>query len=122
MIVVAKSEYRPDSVAVALRAGSVNTITLMLVAQAVSVEAMIVTATRGERRVEDTPRRVAKWSWECGAYAKKAVACRHGPHDRRAVWLRPDCDAQQGILGLGQQAELGRCAGIKVDGIEHGLA
>mgnify|MGYP000656802424 CR=1 FL=1 len=79
MIVAAKSGYRPDFVAVALRAGSVNTITLMLIAQAVSVEAMIVTATRGERRVEDTPRQVAKGSCECGAYTKKAVACRHGP-------------------------------------------
>lgn len=122
MIVAAKSGYRPYSVAVALRAGSVNTITLMLIAQAVSVEAMIVTATRGERRVEDTPRRVAKGSCECGAYTKRAMACRHGPHNCRAVWLRPDRDAQQGILGLGQQAELGRCAGIKVNGIEHGLA
>ena len=52
MIVAAKSGYRPDSVAVALRAGSVNTITLMLIAQAVSVEAMIVT----ERVVSDESR------------------------------------------------------------------
>ena len=58
MIVAAKIGYRPDSVAVALRAGPVNTITLTLIAQAVSVEAMIVSATRGERRVEDAPRRV----------------------------------------------------------------
>ena len=74
MIVAAKSGYRPYSVAVALRAGSVNTITLMLIAQAVSVEAMIVTAMRDERRVEDTPRQVAKGSCECGAYTKRAMA------------------------------------------------
>ncbi len=58
MIVAAKLGYRPDSVAVALRAGADTTITLTLIAQPVSVDAVIVTATRSERRVEDTPLRV----------------------------------------------------------------
>ena len=58
MIVAAKLGFRPDSVAVTLRTGTDTTITLTLSAQPVSVEAVIVTATRGERRVEDTPLRV----------------------------------------------------------------
>ena len=58
MIVAAKLGFRPDSVAVTLRTGTDTTITLTLIAQPVSVEAVIVTATRGERRVEDTPLRV----------------------------------------------------------------
>lgn len=58
MIVAAKLGYRPDSVAVVLRTGTDTTITLTLIARAVSVEAVVVTATRGERRVEDTPLRV----------------------------------------------------------------
>jgi outer membrane receptor for ferrienterochelin and colicins len=58
MIVAAKLGYRPDSVAVTLRSGTDTAITLTLIAQAVNVEAVLVTATRSERRVEDTPLRV----------------------------------------------------------------
>ncbi|MDZ7630193.1 MAG: TonB-dependent receptor [Gemmatimonadaceae bacterium] len=59
MIVAAKLGYLPDSVAVVVRAGGPDTaITLTLLARAMSVEAVLVTATRSERRVEDTPLRV----------------------------------------------------------------
>jgi outer membrane receptor for ferrienterochelin and colicins len=58
VIVAAKLGFRPDSVAVALRSGQDTAITLTLIAQPVSVEAVMVTATRSERRVEDTPLRV----------------------------------------------------------------
>lgn len=58
VIVATKIGYRPDSATVTLRAGLDTTVTITLIAQAVDVGAVIVTATRGERRVEDTPIRV----------------------------------------------------------------
>lgn len=57
-ISASKLGYRPDSSAVMLRAGSDTSITLVLQAERVEVEGVIVTSTRGERRVEDTPLRV----------------------------------------------------------------
>ncbi|MEO7713534.1 MAG: TonB-dependent receptor [Gemmatimonadaceae bacterium] len=50
--------FRPDSVLLALRAGMDSTVSLMLVEQATELEGMVVSATRSERRVEDTPLRV----------------------------------------------------------------
>jgi iron complex outermembrane receptor protein len=58
MIVATKLGYRPDSVSLTVRAGADAAVTIALIAQAVDVSAVIVTATRGERRVEDTPIRV----------------------------------------------------------------
>lgn len=58
VLVATKLGYRPDSLALIVRAGADTTITITLIAQAVDVNAVIVTATRGERRVEDTPLRV----------------------------------------------------------------
>ncbi len=57
-IIASKLGYRPDSVQVTLRAGVDTTVTITLLAQPTDVNAVIVTATRGERRVEDTPLRV----------------------------------------------------------------
>ncbi len=58
VISASKLGYRTDSVAVLLRANGDTTITIALVAERVEVQGVIVTATRGERRVEDTPLRV----------------------------------------------------------------
>lgn len=54
MIVATKLGYRPDSVSLSVRAGADTTVTITLIAQAVDVSAVIVAATRGERRVEGT--------------------------------------------------------------------
>lgn len=53
-----KLGYRTDSALVMVRAGGDTTITIVLLAERVEVQGVIVTATRGERRVEDTPLRV----------------------------------------------------------------
>jgi iron complex outermembrane receptor protein len=58
VIVATKIGHRPDSTMVTLRAGVDTSVTLTLIVQAVDAEVVIVTATRGERRVEDTPLRV----------------------------------------------------------------
>lgn len=58
VIVVARLGHRPDSVSLVLRAGADTTVRLVLHTQAAEVGAVVVTATRGERRVEDTPLRV----------------------------------------------------------------
>ncbi len=58
MIIATKLGYRPDSMSLSVRTGADTTITLTLTPQAVDVSAVFVTATRGERRVEDTPIRV----------------------------------------------------------------
>lgn len=58
VIVATRIGYRPDSATISVRAGADTTIVLTLIAQPVDAEAVIVTATRGERRVEDTPLRV----------------------------------------------------------------
>ncbi len=57
-IVATRIGYRPDSITITLRAGADTTVTLILIAQPVHADAVIVTSTRGERRVEDTPLRV----------------------------------------------------------------
>ncbi len=57
-IVATRIGNRPDSATISVRPGLDTTIVLTLLEQAVDAEAVIVTATRGERRVEDTPLRV----------------------------------------------------------------
>ena len=57
-LVASKLGLRPDSVRLTLRAGADTSITIMLEAQVAQVEAVIVSATRSERRVEDVPLRV----------------------------------------------------------------
>lgn len=57
-LVASKLGLRPDSVRVTLRAGADTSVTLTLEVQVAQVEAVIVSATRSERRVEDVPLRV----------------------------------------------------------------
>ena len=57
-VIAAKLGLRPDSVAVTLRVGGDTAIALVLVEQAAELEGVVVSATRSERRVEDTPLRV----------------------------------------------------------------
>ena len=57
-VVAARIGFRPDSLVVVLRAGADTAVTLALREQAAELEAIVVGATRGERRVEDTPLRV----------------------------------------------------------------
>ncbi|MDQ8153086.1 MAG: TonB-dependent receptor [Gemmatimonadota bacterium] len=57
-LVVSKLGYRPDSLRLTLRAGADTTVLLSLTAQIAQVEAVVVSATRSERRVEDVPLRV----------------------------------------------------------------
>ena len=49
---------RPDSLRLALRAGQDTAVVIELEEQSAELETIVVTATRGERRVEDTPLRV----------------------------------------------------------------
>ncbi len=56
--VATKLGLRTDSVHLTLRAGVDTAITISLATQAVQVEAVVVSATRSERRVEDVPLRV----------------------------------------------------------------
>ena len=61
-LVVQRLNLRPDTLRLALRAGQDTSLVVSLAAwsaqPAAEVEAVVVTATRGERRVEDTPLRV----------------------------------------------------------------
>lgn len=57
-IVATRIGFRPDSVFVTVRAGADTSITIALVAQTTEIEGVVVNATRGKRRVEDTPLRV----------------------------------------------------------------
>ncbi|MES2524826.1 MAG: TonB-dependent receptor plug domain-containing protein, partial [Gemmatimonadota bacterium] len=57
-LVATRIGYAPDSARLTLRAGIDTTITIVLVRRAADMDAVIVSATRGERRVEDTPIRV----------------------------------------------------------------
>lgn len=57
-VVAARIGFRPDSVVLALRAGADTTVTIVLEAHAAAIDAVVVSATRGERRVEDVPLRV----------------------------------------------------------------
>lgn len=57
-IVAAMIGYRPESTVVVLRPGADTTVVIMLAQQVAEVEAVVVSATRSERRVEDVPLRV----------------------------------------------------------------
>ena len=57
-IVATRIGFRPDSLVVTVRAGADTSITIALVAQSAEIEGVVVSATRSERRVEDTPLRV----------------------------------------------------------------
>ena len=54
----ARLGLRPDSLRLTLRAGQDTAVVIELEEQEAELEAIVVTATRGERRVEDTPLRV----------------------------------------------------------------
>lgn len=56
--VATKIGLRPDSVRLTLRTGADTSITIALETQVTQVDAVIVSATRSERRVEDVPLRV----------------------------------------------------------------
>lgn len=58
VIAVAKLGFRPDSVVLMVRAGIDTTVTIALGERLEEVSAIMVSATRSERRVEDTPLRV----------------------------------------------------------------
>jgi outer membrane receptor for ferrienterochelin and colicins len=57
-VIAAKLGFRPDTVAITLSPGADTAVALVLVEQAAEIESVVVSATRGERRVEDTPLRV----------------------------------------------------------------
>jgi len=57
-VVATKLGHRPDSIVLVVRVGVDTTVTIVLPERAVDVGAVIISATRGERRVEDTPIRV----------------------------------------------------------------
>lgn len=57
-VVATRIGFRPDSLPLAVRRGADTTITLRLEEQIAAVDAIIVSATRSERRVEDVPLRV----------------------------------------------------------------
>src|SRR5688572_8312903 len=54
-LVVTRLGVRPDTLRLALRAGQDTTVTVELEEAEGEVEAVVVSATRSERRVEDTP-------------------------------------------------------------------
>lgn len=57
-VIVTRLGFQPDSIDLTLRAGRDTTITIVLVSRPAELEGVVVSATRGERRVEDTPLRV----------------------------------------------------------------
>lgn len=57
-IVTTRLGYRPDTMRLTLRVAQDTSVVVRLVAQHAEIEAVVVSATRGERRVEDTPIRV----------------------------------------------------------------
>ena len=57
-VIASRPGFRPDSATLALRAGADTTIALALVESAAALERVVVSATRSERRVEDTPLRI----------------------------------------------------------------
>ena len=57
-IIATRIGFRPDTTRLTLRARQDTTITVQLAEHAASLEEMVVTSTRGERRVDDTPLRV----------------------------------------------------------------
>ena len=57
-VIASRPGFRPDSVQLSLRDGVDTTIALVLLEEAASLERVVVSAARGERRVEDTPLRI----------------------------------------------------------------
>ncbi|HUQ45363.1 MAG TPA: TonB-dependent receptor [Gemmatimonadaceae bacterium] len=57
-IIATRIGFRPDSVFIFLRTRADTEISIALVAQTTEIEGVVVSATRGERRVQDTPLRV----------------------------------------------------------------
>ena len=57
-LVISRLGVRPDSLTLTLRAGMDTSIVVQLAEVGAALEAVVVSATRGERRVEDTPLRV----------------------------------------------------------------
>ena len=57
-IITTRIGFRPDTTHLTLRARQDTAITVRLAEHAAALEGMVVTSTRGERRVEDTPLRV----------------------------------------------------------------
>ncbi len=57
-IITTRIGFRPDTTRLTLRARQDTTITVLLAEHAAALEGMVVTSTRSERRVEDTPLRV----------------------------------------------------------------
>lgn len=57
-VVVSRLGYRPDTVAIALRAGMDTSVTAELVEQAATLSDVVVTTTRAERRLQEEPLRV----------------------------------------------------------------
>lgn len=57
-LVIQRVGFEPDTVRLVLRAGSDTTVTVALHERSERLEGVVVTATRGERRVEDEPTRV----------------------------------------------------------------
>ena len=57
-IITARIGFRPDTTRLTLRAGQDTAIVVRLAEQGSALEAVVVTSTRGERRIEDTPLRV----------------------------------------------------------------
>ena len=58
LLVVSKIGYEPDRVALTLRAGIDTTVVVELSESAVEIEEVVVTSTRGNRRIEEQPLRV----------------------------------------------------------------
>ncbi|MGZ8458346.1 MAG: TonB-dependent receptor plug domain-containing protein, partial [Gemmatirosa sp.] len=58
VLVASRLGFRPDTLRLALRVAQDTTVVAQLEEEGAEVEAVVVTATRGERRVEDTPLRV----------------------------------------------------------------
>lgn len=57
-LLVSRLGLRPDTLAVTLRAGQDTTVAVLLEERGAELEEVVVSVTRGERRVEDTPLRV----------------------------------------------------------------
>jgi iron complex outermembrane receptor protein len=58
VVVASRIGFRPDSIALTLRAAQDTSVVLHLEARDTELESVVVSATRAERRVEDTPLRV----------------------------------------------------------------
>ena len=58
VVVATRLGYRPDSTIVVVRAGTDTAVSIALASQPAEIEAIVVSATRSERRVEDVPLRV----------------------------------------------------------------